>query len=89
MKNQIQHIEELLGITLEKYDYKNEHQVNTYSTWTKSTNIREFVFEDISIENINVLLPFSKHLHTLKLTNCTVHSISELFNFENLVNVFA
>ena len=56
MKNQIRDIEERLGVTLEKYDYKNEHQVNTYSTWTKSTNIREFVFEDISIENILSLI---------------------------------
>ncbi|QKX04070.1 hypothetical protein HN014_03825 [Aquimarina sp. TRL1] len=87
MKNQIRDIEERLGVTLEKYDYKNEHQVNTYSTWTKSTNIRELVLKDICIENIHVLLPFSKHLHTLKLTNCTVHNISELFNFESLVNI--
>ncbi|WP_299247464.1 leucine-rich repeat domain-containing protein [uncultured Aquimarina sp.] len=87
MENQIQQIEELLGVTLEKYDYKKEDQVNTYNTWSNDPNIRELVLENVTIDNIHVLLPFSKYLHTLKLINCTIGSISSLYNFENLGNL--
>ncbi|WP_298544976.1 hypothetical protein [uncultured Aquimarina sp.] len=43
MEDQILQIEELLGVTLEKYDYKKEDQVNTYNTWSNSPNIRELI----------------------------------------------
>ncbi len=87
MEDQIQQIEELLGVTLEKYDYKKEDQVNTYNTWSNDPNIRELVLENVTIDNIHVLLPFSKYLHTLKLINCTIGSICSLYNFQNLGNL--
>ncbi|EZH73425.1 hypothetical protein ATO12_15915 [Aquimarina atlantica] len=87
MKNQIRDIEERLGIQLEKYDYKKENQVNTYSTWTQLEGIRELKLEHVSIDNISELLPYSKNLHTLKLINCTIGTIYGLFHFENLCNL--
>lgn len=87
MKNQLQQIEKLLNIKLEKYDYKNEHQVNTYSTWTPLEGIKELTLENVNIDDIKVLLPFSKNLHILKLINCTVGNICGLFDFEDLCNL--
>ncbi|WP_299435624.1 leucine-rich repeat domain-containing protein [uncultured Aquimarina sp.] len=87
MEDQILQIEKLLNIKLQKHDYKKEHQVNTYSTWTQLEGIRELKLENCSIDDIKLLLPFSKNLHTLKLINCTIGSICDLFYFENLCNL--
>ena len=87
MESIIKEIEQLLRIKLEKHDHKKEHQVNTYSSWTQLEGIRELKLEQVSIDNINVLLPFSKNLHTLKLMNCTIGTICGLFHFKNLCNL--
>ncbi|MFD2562885.1 leucine-rich repeat domain-containing protein [Aquimarina rubra] len=87
METQIQQIEQLFNIKLEKHDYNNKNQVNTYTTWTQLEGIKELKLEDIKIDDIELLLPFSKNLHTLKLINCTIGNIAELYNFEGLCNV--
>ncbi|MGY3791255.1 leucine-rich repeat domain-containing protein [Aquimarina sp. 433] len=87
MNNPVQYIEEQLGITLEKYDYKKEDQMHTYRVWQKDQTLRELVIQDIVIENINVLYPLSEHLHTIKLINCTVHNIVAMYSFKGLCNL--
>ncbi|MBW1294155.1 leucine-rich repeat domain-containing protein [Aquimarina litoralis] len=87
MNNTVQYIEEQLGITLEKYDYKKEDQMHTYRVWQKDQTIRELVIQEIVIENIDVLFPLSEHLHTIKLINCTVHNIVAMYSFKGLCNL--
>jgi len=87
MTSPVQQIEQLLHIQLEKYDYKKEHQVHTYTLWTQLEGIKELKLEGITINSIKALLPFTKSVHTLKLINCTIGNIRGLFDFENLCNL--
>ncbi len=87
MEDQIKKIEQLLNIQLEEHDYKKEHQINTYSTWTQLDGVKELTLKNVNIDDIKVLLPFSKNLHTLKLINCAIGNICGLFEFENLCNL--
>lgn len=87
MNKSIQYIEEQLGVTLEKDDYHNKNQVNTYHVHTKNNTVSSIVLQNLTIKNINVLSCISKHLHSLTLINCTVTHFSEIYNFEGLCNL--
>ncbi len=81
MEKEIQELEKLLNVKFEKYD-SNIKQANAYQEGHRKGSIRKLLISNTTIEDLNILLPFSNRLNRLYLTNCTIGNIKALLKFK-------